>query len=261
MPLVVWLAAWMAVIGCDRRPAPPAAHHLAVAAAADLKFAMDDLLAQYRQAHPGTAIDVTYGSSGNFYAQLQNHAPFDLFLSADLRYPRQLVQDGLAPKDSLFTYAIGKIVLWAPAESKLDLKGRGLKALLDERVRKIAIANPQHAPYGRAAEAALKSAGLWEKLQPKIVLGENVAQTAQFAQSGSADVGIIALSLALAPAMKDKGQYFLVPQKDYPSIEQGGVVLGSSKENAEARQFEAFLTGPRGRAILERFGFGLPGEK
>jgi molybdate transport system substrate-binding protein len=221
---------------------------------------MGDLVTRYRQIHPDTTIDVTYGSSGNFYAQLQNQAPFDLFLSADVSYPRKLVEGGLAEPDSVFVYAVGRIVLWVPNDSKVDL-GEGLKALLDPSVKKIAIANPQHAPYGRAAEAALKTHSLWDSVQSRLVTGENIAQAAQFVQSGSADAGIIALSLALAPPMKSRGRYSLIASDDYPRLEQGGVILKAAADPPAARQFKGFITGTDSRAVLKGYGFGMPGDK
>lgn len=258
------------MLGCDDRnpsshgsatqPASTVQHRLSLAAAADLNFAMDDLVARYHQTHPDTEVAVTYGSSGNFFAQLKNKAPFDLFFSADISYPRQLTESGLAEKDSLFVYAVGRIVLWMPSDSKLDVTSRGLEALLDPAVKKLAIANPHHAPYGRAAEAALKKHNLWEQIQPKLVLGENIAQAAQFVQSGSADAGIIALSLAMAPQMKSRGQYFLIPIDDYPRLEQGGVILSCSNEKAAAREFRTYVTSPDGRAVLKQYGFAVPGE-
>jgi len=254
-------------LGCNKhesasnpstQPAPASPRELKIAAAADLKFALDQAAASFHASHPDISIQITYGSSGNFYSQLAARAPFDLFLSADIGYPRRLIAEGLALKDSQFIYAIGRIVLWTPKGSKLDITRRGMDALLDPSVKKIAIANPQHAPYGRAAEAALKSHQLWDKLQDKLVMGENIAQTAQFAQTGSADVGIIALSLALAPQMKDQGEYFLVPAADYPPLEQGGVILSWTGDRAAADAFRAFIVDPEGRAILKDYGFESP---
>jgi len=205
-------------------------------------------------------INVTYGSSGNFFAQIQNKAPFDLFLSADVSYPQKLVETGLAEKDSVFVYAVGRIVLWVPNDSKVDVQ-EGLKVLRDPYVKRVSIANPQHAPYGRAAEAALKANHLWDELQPKLVLGENIAQTAQFVQSGSADTGIIALSLALAPAMKSSGRYYLISQDNYARLEQGGVILNQARDQAAAREFKAFVTGKESCAVLRAYGFSTPGEE
>ncbi|HSU68351.1 MAG TPA: molybdate ABC transporter substrate-binding protein, partial [Tepidisphaeraceae bacterium] len=202
---------------------------LDIAAAADLQFALKDLAAEYTKTHPEADVKITYGSSGNFFTQITNKAPFDLFLSADMSYPNQLVEKGLAQKGSEFQYAQGRIVLWAPNGSKFDPATRKMKALLDPSLKKLAIANPQHAPYGRAAKSALEKYKLWDTLQPKIVMGQNIAETAQFVQSGNADAGIIALSLALAPPMKNASTYFQIPLEDYPKMDQGGVVLSYAK--------------------------------
>jgi molybdate transport system substrate-binding protein len=237
-----------------------APQELNIAAAADLQFALADISNQFRLDHPEIDVKITYGSSGNFYSQISNQAPFDLFFSADALYPKKLAEQGLTVKGSEFTYGIGKIVLWVPKDSKLDVTKLGMKALLDPSIRRIAIANPQHAPYGRAAESALKAEQLWDPLQSKVVLGADIAQTAEFVQSGAADAGIIALSLALSPRMKDAGSYFLVPAKDYPTISQVGVILAYSRNRDTADVFKQFVVGEQGRAILKQYGFGLPDE-
>lgn len=216
---------------------------------------MRDLSDAFRHIHPDIDVAVTFGSSGNFFLQLQNHAPFDMFFSADARYPAELVDKGLASKDSQFTYATGRIVLWVPNESKLNIEQNGLEALLDPAVKKVAIANPRHAPYGRAAEAALEKLGIWDRLSGKLVLGENIAQAAQFVQSGSADAGIVALSLAISPPMKKAGRYHVIAPDLYPPLRQAAVTLSLAQEPAAAEQFRKFLTGPQGRQILEQFGF------
>ena len=171
------------------------AQEITVAAAADLQFAMQDLAARF-QKETGKSVKLTYGSSGNFFQQLQNGAPFDMFFSANLDYARKLEAAGLTEPGSLYPYATGKIVLWVANQSKVDI-GSGLSALLNPAVRKIAIANPQHAPYGQAAVAALKQENLYDKIAGKLVLGENISQTASFVVSGAADAGIVALSLAV----------------------------------------------------------------
>ena len=236
------------------------ATQLNVAAAADLKFALDEIVALFRKSHADVDVEVTYGSSGRLYSQLANRAPFDLFFSADAQYPAKLADQGLAQKDSEFVYAIGRIVLWVPNDSTLDVQNRGLDALLDPSVKKIAIANPEHAPYGRAAEAALRKHNLWEKLQEKPVRGEDIAQTSHFVQSGSADAGIIALSLSMSPTMKNAGRYYLIAQEDYPPLRQVGVVLSYSAQKDSAASLRQFVLGPEGRRILKQYGFGLPGE-
>lgn len=233
-----------------------AKQNLTVAAAADLKFALDAFNARFEKDHPDYEVRVTYGASGNLFAQADNGAPFDLFLSADANYPRQLIEKKKADGKSFFLYGIGHLVLWAPKTSKIKVKS-GFNALLSPQIRKIAIANPQHAPYGRAAEAALKKAGVYDKIKDKLVFGENVAQTAQFVQSGAADAGLIALSLALSPTMKAQGQFWNVPTKMYPRLEQGGVILSSSQNMAGARLFRQELMSKKGRAILKQFGFSF----
>jgi molybdate transport system substrate-binding protein len=233
---------------------------LGVAAASDLKFAMDELVADYQKRNPDAVVKVSYGSSGNFFAQLQQQAPFDVFFSADFEYPRRLEADGHTLAGTTFVYAIGRLALWLPRASPVDPGAPGLRALLAPEIQKVAIANPRHAPYGRAAEAALRHFGIYDAVQPKLVLGENVAQAAQFAQSGAADVALIAHSLALAPAMQSGGRFSEVPLASYPRMEQGGVILKWARDPALARAFRDFVQGKDGRAILRRWGFLLPGE-
>lgn len=240
-------------------PAPVTDRRLDVAAAADLKFAMDELKGAFNKARPDIAVSISYGSSGNFLSQISNGAPFDLFFSADIEYPRRLTEAGLAPKGSEFLYAVGRIVVWVPTASRIPAE-RGVQALDAPEVRRIAIANPRHAPYGRAAEAALRAAGIYEAVKDKLVFGENVAQTAQFVESGAADAGIIALSLAIAPALANTGRYFEVPLDTYPRMEQGGIILGRARDPEAAKAFRDFILGPQGRATLKRYGFFLPGE-
>jgi molybdate transport system substrate-binding protein len=237
-----------------------AIHRVRVAAASDLRFALEEIVAKFRGIRPGVEIPVTYGSSGNFFSQLSNKAPYDLFLSADAEYTRKLAEAGLAVRDSEFWYARGRLVLWVAKASSLDVERRGLEALTDPSVRKIAIANPRHAPYGRAAEAALRAAGLYEKVQDRLVLGENIAQTAQFVQSGAADAGLIALSLATAPALRNDGRFWTVPATLHPKIGQGGAILAWAADPPAARDFVAFLTSAAGQEILARYGFDPPGK-
>jgi molybdate transport system substrate-binding protein len=258
--IAIALLAALALFGCGRHDDPAKARTVRVAAAADLQFALHDLAADFQKQNPAIRIVPTYGSSGNFFAQLSNHAPFDLFLSADTQYTKQLVAAKLASPNSQFAYAVGRIVLWVPKDSSLDVTKLGMDALTQPSVRKIAIANPQHAPYGRAAEAALKKLSYYDRVQNRLVLGDNVAQTVQFVQTGAADVCIIALSLALAPTMNDKGAYWTVPLDAYPALEQGGVILSWAQDADAAEKFKTFLTAPVGRAILKRNGFALPGD-
>jgi molybdate transport system substrate-binding protein len=232
------------------------AQTLRVAAAADLQFAMKDLSGQYEK-KTGVKVETSYGSSGNFRAQIENGAPFDVFFSADSQYPEQLVAGGIADAASLFVYAQGHLVLWAQENEFLQLPQRGFDALKDPRVAKIAIANPEHAPYGRAAVAALQKAGLYDELKPKLVLGENISQAAQFAQSGSAQVGIIALSLTHAESMKN-GERWEIPASYYPPILQKAVIVSASKNKAAAQTFLEFVKSDEGRKILSSYGLTPP---
>jgi molybdate transport system substrate-binding protein len=233
-----------------------AAEDLTVAAASDLQSVLPAVVARFRQ-ETGWTASVTYGSSGNFFTQIQNGAPFEVFLSADSDYPRRLQAAALTEPDTLYVYAIGRLVVWAPVRASLDI-ARGLQALSAPAVRHVAIANPEHAPYGRAAVAALQHEGVYEKIRQKLVFGENIAQAAQFVQAGNADAGILALSLALAPALKDSGGYYLIPQSFHPRIEQAGVVLRSARHKEVAMKFLALLKQPDVRRLLQTYGFEAP---
>jgi molybdate transport system substrate-binding protein len=245
--------------GAPASPGDGAEATIRVAAAADLRFAMDELVAAWTGAGHTTTVEPVYGSSGTFFAQISQGAPFDVFMSADAAYPRELERAGLAPTGGTRVYAIGQIVVWVPSASPLDVARRGLEVLTDPSVRKVAIANPEHAPYGRAAVAALRAAGVLEAVEQRLVLGENVSQAAQFVESGGADAGVIALSLALAPTMRDRGRFAIVPIDSYPRLEQGAVVLSATADPAAAGAFLDFVLGPDGRAVLDRYGFLLPG--
>jgi molybdate transport system permease protein len=232
---------------------------LKIAAAADLQPAMDELAEQVGR-ETQIKIDVTYGSSGNFFSQIINGAPFDLFFSADREYPEKLVAAGLVAPGTLNTYALGQLVLWAPANEDIDVAQLQWNSLSDGRVHKIAVANPEHAPYGRAAISALQDSGFYEKVRYKIVYGENVSQAAQFVQSGNAQVGIIPKSLAASPGMKG-GNVWDVPRGAFPPIEQAAVILKSSHNIQEARAFVKFIGSNHGRAILARYGFAFPDQE
>lgn len=230
------------------------AQRVDIAAAADLKFCLDDIVAAFKLAHPGSTIAVSYGSSGNLATQIRENAPFDLFLSADIAYPRQLQKDGFAASAPT-TYAIGRLVLWS---ASVDAGKLTLADLAKANIGKIAIANPRHAPYGKRAEEALRASGVWDKVQAKLVLGENIAQTAQFVQSGNAQVGIIAYSLAMSPPLAGKGRYFLIPDSLHQPLEQAFVVTRRGADNPLAAEFAAFLETPASRARMAKYGFALP---
>lgn len=232
------------------------AEEITVAAAADLQFAFQDVAARF-QKNTGHTVKMVFGSSGNFFAQIQNGAPFDVYFSADIDYPKRLEAAGLGEPGTLYEYATGKIVLWAPANSLIDVS-KGLKTLLDPAVTKIAIANPEHAPYGRAAVAAMKTEKIYDQVSSKFVLGENISQTASLIVSGGADVGIVALSLAVAPSMKIKGTYFEIPADEYPAIDQAAIILKSSQNKEIARQFVAYVKTADIQSVMRSYGFMLP---
>jgi len=232
-----------------------AAQEITVAAAADLQSAMQDLAVRFER-ETGKKVTVIFGSSGNFFQQIQQGAPFDMFFSANLDYPKKLEAAGLAENGSYYQYARGKIVVWVPKECKINLNS-GLKVLLDPSVKKIAIANPLHAPYGQAAVSAMQKEGVYDKAKDKFVLGENISQTASFIVSGSADIGIVALSLALSPNMKDKGRYTEVPANEYPPIEQACVILSSSKNKEIAQRFLAYVKSTAVADLLAGYGFDV----
>ena len=233
-----------------------AAEELTIAAASDLNFVFREIVTEYEKVS-GDQVRLTLGSSGNFFAQIQNGAPFDLYFSADISYPKKLEEAGLAVSGSLYPYAIGRIVLWTGNESHLDFS-KGLEVLREPTVKKIAIANPKHAPYGRAAVAAMEHAQVYDRVKDKLVLGENISQAAQFVESGAADVGIIALSLALAPPMQAAGHYWEIPADAYPPIKQGAVILMGGKNQESAKAFLSFIQGAEGQTMMKRYGFVIP---
>jgi molybdate transport system substrate-binding protein len=230
---------------------------ISVAAAANLKPALEEIAARFEAGHPGVEVRRTYGASGVFLAQLTNGAPFDLFLSADAELPARAAGQGLAVGRP-FTYAYGRLVVWVPAGSRIDLEGKGLAALADPAVRKIAIANPEVAPYGRAARAAIEAAGVLDRLKDRIVVGQSVSQAAQFAQSGNAQAAFLPLSLARASPLAEEGRSWNVPPATYPRIEQAGIVVKGTRQPALAGELAAFLQGDVAREVLARHGYELP---
>ena len=232
------------------------AEEITIAAASDLSFAFKELISAY-EAASGNQVKLTLGSSGNFFAQIQNGAPFDLYFSADISYPKKLEEAGLIVPGSLYRYAIGRIVLWTRHESPIDVT-QGIAALRQSSAKTIAIANPRHAPYGRAAIAAMEHFKMYDDVKDRLVLGENVSQTAQFVESGAADIGIIALSLARAPAMRTKGTYWEIPTEAHPTLEQGAIIVKASKRADSAKQFLEFVKSRQGVAIMTRYGFAAP---
>lgn len=234
-----------------------AAGNLTIAAAADLKFAMEEIVTTFRKAHPDDQIDVIFGSSGKFNTQIQQGAPFDLYFSADIAFPRTLAEMGLSA-GPVKPYAIGRIVLWSNVR---DASKMTLKDLTDPAIGKIAIASPRHAPYGKRAEEALRSVGIWDQLQDRLVQGENIAQTAQFIQTGNAEIGIIALALALNPTLAKAGGYHLIDDRLHEPLEQGFIITRRAADNPLAQTFADFMGSPEARAIMIHYGFVLPGEQ
>jgi len=225
---------------------------ITIAAAADLKFAMDSMVTVYKAQNPGADIEVTYGSSGKFFEQISNDAPFDIFFSADIDYPNKLKDKSITTGD-IKTYGIGQIVLWS---KKKDPNIDQMNTLLDASISKIAIANPDHAPYGKRAQEALQYYKLYDKVQSKLVFGENIAQTAQFVTTGAADIGIVALSLAVSPTMKNEGgKYYIIPEQSHTPLEQAYALLKHANGNSTATKFYEFISSPVAINILKYYGF------
>jgi molybdate transport system substrate-binding protein len=258
VPLLLALALTLAIAFPSACAAQKPCGVVTVAAASDLSYAMNEIAANFEKA-TGCVVHVSAGSSGNFLSQIENGAPFDVFFSADIEYPKKLETENLAAPGSTHLYAVGKIVLWVRDDSRLDIS-KGLAVLREPSVLKIALANPLHAPYGRAAEQALRGAGIYDAVKEKFVLGENISQAAQFAESGNADAGILALSLAQSPALKDKGRYWTIPEDLYVPIQQGAVVLRAGPNLQGAQAFFDYVKTPAVTVILQRYGFTLPGK-
>lgn len=250
---------WIAAAGEAAKPEAQA-KTLTIAAAASMKFALDEIVPAFEKKNPGISVKVSTGASGTLVTQISQGAPFDIFLSADTKYPQEVIKAGKAAGDSAFTYAVGSIIIWTLKDSPIDIEKLGIQSLTQEGVKKIAIANPDHAPYGKAAIAAMKQLGVYEAVSNKVVMGENIAQALQFTESGNAEVGIFAFSLVTTAKTKDKGKYWVVPATAFPKIEQAGVILSGSKNLEAALEFKKFLLGADGREILKKHGFALPDE-
>lgn len=235
------------------RGAAAEARRLTIAAAANLHFAMDQMIATYRKSHHDAAVEAVYGASGKLTVQIQQSAPFDLFFAADSDFPRKLVASGDASGEPVL-YAVGKLVMWS---ASLDLRNAKVQDLAQPRFTHIAIGSPDTAPYGKRAEQALRAAGIWEQVQPRLVFGTDIAQAAQFARTGNAEVGLIAESIALDPSM-GKGSYVAVPPSMYEPLRQSFVVTKRGAGNPLAQDFARFAQGREARAILLRYGFSLP---
>jgi molybdate transport system substrate-binding protein len=265
LPLLALLVACVLLFvgACEKAapaPAPaPAASKLTVAAAASVRYALAEIIAEFEKANKGVSVEGVYGASGSLFQQIASKAPFDVFLSADEEYATELVKQRHGVGGSIVRYATGRLVLWVPKDSTLDVS-KGLPSLSDESVKKIAIANPTLAPYGVAAEESLRKAGIYETVKDRLVLGENITQTAQFVESGAAQAGLIALSMISAPGMKDKGRSWTVPESDHSPIIQSGCISAYAKDQKLAERFMQFLASEPSREILRRHGFGILGE-
>lgn len=224
-----------------------------VAAAADMKYLMPELVTNYKRLHPKANIEVNYGSSGMFFQQISNGASFDLYFSADNSYPQMLKEQGFVD-GNVITYAFGTLVLYS---STIDIS-KGIQVLKEETIKKIAIANPKHAPYGKRAEECLHYYGLYETVQNKLVFGDNIVQTAQFALTGNADVALIALAIAMSPELQSKGEYVLLDTKSYKPVEQACVLLKSWQSNPEAAKFMKYILSAESKPLFEKYGFIVP---
>ncbi|MFN9197959.1 MAG: molybdate ABC transporter substrate-binding protein [Planctomycetaceae bacterium] len=239
-------------------PDPVTRPRVRIAAASDLRLVFPELQRGFQTEHPQIDLEVAFGSSGSFFAQFTQQAPFDLFLSADLDLPQRLVDQGDALPDSQFEYACGSLVLWIGSGTELPEGGDGVDLLQDARVTRIAIANPDHAPYGKAALAVLKSWNIADEVTPRLVLADNVAQALQFVDTGAASVGLVSASLARDPRLAGRGRGLPIPSDLHPPLRQGGVILKWARDPAAARALREFLMGPSGRDLLQEHGFQLP---
>jgi molybdate transport system substrate-binding protein len=252
------LAAALALPGCGGASEPSAgipagggpAPEILVGAASDLRVAFEELGAAFTE-ETGTKVTFTFGSSGQLAQQIENGAPYDLFASADIGYVDAVIEAGRGVPATKETYAFGRIVIWSRTVAYPDVQ-----ALTDPAIRNLAIANPEHAPYGVAARQALESAGVYEDAQPRLVYGENVSDTLRLAQSGNADAAIVALSLAIP----SDGAWTLVPEELHEPLEQALVVTGAGEQARLAQEFAAFVASEQGREVMRRYGFLLPGD-
>jgi molybdate transport system substrate-binding protein len=230
------------------------AEQINIAVAANFKFAMDEIVEKFKQVNPKDKVEVIYGSSGKLHTQIQQGAPYDLFFSADVEFPRELAKNGFAASE-VALYALGRIVLWS---TTLDATKMTLESLTNPNISRIAIANPKHAPYGKRAKEALRASGLWDKIKAKLVYGENITQTAQFVETGNAQIGIIALSLVLNPELVNKGNYWLIPDDFHLPLEQGFIITNRAEGNGLAKKFAGYMTSSTTREIMTKYGFLFP---
>jgi molybdate transport system substrate-binding protein len=238
-----------AISACNDKPSTTnSSQDLTVAAASDLIAAFEEIGREFESAHK-TKVVFVFGSTGLLTRQIENGAPVDLFAAANVSYVEQLEQKGLIIPDTKAIYARGRITLWTPAESNLRLLG--IADLARPEVTRVAIANPDHAPYGLAARQALETAGLWERVRPKLVYGDNIRQALQYAETGNVEVAIVALSLST----QSRGRWTLIPEELHKPIDQGMAIIKTTRNESAARAFTAFVNGPQGRAIMQKYGF------
>lgn len=247
---------WIFLLGCLGLSGLHAASQVTVAAAANLVYVLESLKSEFKAAHPDISLETITGASGNLFAQTKSGAPYDVFLSADVDYPRKLIEAGLADPSTLSIFARGRLVFWSGHSPVAE---RDLSATLsDPEMKKIALANPKTAPYGRAAQQVLERLGAWKPDSTRWVYGENISQTAQFVESGNADGGFVALSLVLSPRLKGKASYLEIPESWHEPLDHAGVITLHGKDKAEARLFLSFLREPAARRVLVRFGYSVP---
>ena len=240
--------------GCSRQTTTKEERkEIIVAAASDLTPAFEELGRNFEQA-TGIKVVYNFGSTGTLARQIENGAPIDLFAAANVEFVNSLEQKNLIIPDTKALYARGRITIWTNAESPLKIDR--LEDLAQPEVKRIGIANPEHAPYGAAAREAMQSIGIWDRVKDKLVFGENVRMTLQYAETGNVDVSIVALSLSV----QSKGRWVLVPEELHKPLEQTLAVVKATKHEQQARQFAAFINGPQGRPVMRKYGFVLPGE-
>jgi molybdate transport system substrate-binding protein len=249
------LAATIDPVGAGRSSAPDRAAEVRVAVAANVATPFAEIARTFETA-TRFRVTTSTGATGALYAQITNGAPFDVFVAADTLHPALLEQSGDAIEGTRFTYAVGRLVLWSSESQRVGADGEA--ALRAADVRKIAIANPKTAPYGRAADQAIRRLGLWDALEPRLVFGENVGQTLRFVEGGAAQLGFIAQSQAQDPRLAGRGSAWVVPDSLYDPLRQDAVLLVHGKSNDAARALLAFLRDREALAVLERFGYGLP---
>ncbi|MFQ5597228.1 MAG: molybdate ABC transporter substrate-binding protein [Nitrospiria bacterium] len=249
--LIVSILQWSPALCADQSPTND---RLLIAAASSLRFTMDDIVAEFTKSIPAD-VEMSYSASGNLLAQILAGAPFDLFLSADEAYPKQVIEKEFADPDAFFRYGSGLIVLWVPDQSPIDIVHEGINGLMHPSVKKIVLANPRHAPYGMAAMEALKNMDFFDRLDKKFVFSDNIFHAAAFIRRGDAQIGILAYSLALSEPLQASGRFWVIPSHLYSPMLHGGLILGNTKDRALATAFVDFLKKGRGREILQDYGY------